>query len=314
MRNTCKSVLSRLLLGAASGVLAVASISESNAGTLAFSSLTISNFQIFKSDGTQFDVSEFDLLRFGNFTKAEAELDGVGAVGADASDVGLQCVGACGGVGQNDFGLQGGPLGHFSRADAVLAGAGVSGLSVPDSVTSSSVAEIQLNAPGAATSGSNTGAGSSFSFMLDNDDSLTFAFDAEAVLRTMLGQDDVMAFAGLAWGVSLWDATGNLVFNFAPTGAGGGDPCSLNRGIAVLDDGPGGASYACTGSFAATSPVLSAGETYTLSIHHESAARGEGRAGPGPAPVPEPAALGVLGAGLLGLAAARRRMRRLPRR
>jgi hypothetical protein len=303
-----KTILSGLLVGVAAGALTAGFASPAQAGVLSYSTLAISNFQIVDSGGTQFNVSDFDVLEVGNFTKAEAALNGVGTVGSHPSDVNHQCIGSCAGIGENNFAQQGGPpFGQFSRADAQLIGAGISGVpNTPNSVTTTTVAEIQLNQVSEATSGSNTGTGSRFSFVLGQDDSLTFNFDADAALRAMLEQDDVIAFAGVAWSLSVLDAAGASVFEFSPSAAGAGAPCSLNTSISTLDDDDGLVTYDCSGSFTASTPVLSAGTTYTLSINHESSARGEQGAG-APPPVPEPAAAALFGLGLLGLVAIRRR-------
>jgi hypothetical protein len=305
MKPKGKTILTGLLVGVAAGALTAGFASTAHAGVLSYSTLAISNFQIFKGDGSQYDVSDFDVLEVGNFTKAEAALNGTGTIGSDPADVSHQCIGSCAGIGENNFAQQPLPLGQFSRADAQLIGAGISGVpNTPNSVTTTTVAEIQLNQESEATSGSNTGTGTRFSFSLANDDSLTFDFNADATLRAMLEQDDVIAFAGVAWSLSILDAAGSSVFEFAPTGAGPGAPCSLNTSISTLDDDDGLVEFGCSGSFTTTTPVLSAGQNYTLSINHESSARGEVAFG---APVPEPAAAALMGLGLLGVVAMRRR-------
>lgn len=328
MRHLGKTVLNGLLLGAAAGALTVGFASKSYAGALAFSTLENANFQILKADGSQWDVSDFDVLEIGDFTKAEASLNGTGSVATHPSDVPMQCIGTCGGIAENDFTRQGGPLSQFSRADAVLAGAGISGVPETDnSVHAQSVAEVQLNeATGEGSAGSNEGTGSRFSFVPGEDGSLTFRFDATPLLEAMLEQDDVSAFASVAWSLSILDELGNQVFAWTPDGLAGGivcaaddpdtaedenagcletaDPFSLNTSIATLDSGDGLVTYdPGTGTFEATSPLLSAGTTYTLSINEETAANASVAA----AQVPEPAAAALFGLGLLGLAGFRRR-------
>lgn len=306
--------LGRLAVGAAAGATVLAFAQAASAGAIAFSSLEVSNFQIFSGDGTQYAAGDFDVLEVSNFTKAEAMLDGSGIVSTHPSDVPLRCVGACAGIAQNDFGQQGGPIGQFSRADAVMSGAGVSGLNGQDFVTARSVAEVQLNANGEGTAGSNVGSGSRFSFSLANDDVLDFRFDTQPFLRAMLEDQDVMSFAGVAWSVTVMDGANNVVFSWSPNGLAGGlvggteilDPFSVNTSRSVL--APGDVVYdPGSGSFRAVTDVLSAGETYTVSINEESSANA--LLVVDTQQVVEPASVGVLGLALLGLAAASRRWR-----
>jgi hypothetical protein len=312
MKKTAKR-LARLAAGAAAGAAALALAQAANAGAIAFSTLEVSNFRIFNGAGVQYATGAFDVLEVSNFTKAEAMLDGSGLVSTHPSDVPLRCVGTCAGIAQNDFSQQGGPLGHFSRADAVMSGAAVSGLNGADSVSARSVAEVQLNANGEGTAGSNVGSGSRLSFALANDDVLDFRFDAQPFLRAMLEDQDVMSFAGVAWSVTVRDASNNLVFGWAPNGVTGGvfggteisDPFSVNTSVSVL--APGDVVYdPGAGSFRAVTGVLSAGQTYTLAINEESSANAllvvDAQ------PVVEPATAALLGLGLLGLAGGRRRV------
>lgn len=298
MRYLGKTILNGLLIGAAAGAATVGFASKSYADALAFSSLEISNFVVL-SGGSQLNAGDFDVLQIGNFGKSEATLDGSGNVSSNPNDPSLICIGSCGGIGQNDFSQQPLPASQFSRADAVLTGAAI----VPGGANSSTVAEVQLNTtPSTGTAGSNTGTGTLFSFNLANDQALTFEFNGDAFLRTMLTDPDVNSFASMAWSLGIQDPSGATIFSFVPTGAGGGDPCSLNQSITVLD--PGDDSYTCSGAFSTTTGVLDADVTYRLVINHESAANAAITA----VPAPEPAAAGLLGLGLIGLARLRRRM------
>jgi len=307
--------LGRLAAGAAAGATVLAFAHGANAGAIAFSSLEVNNFQIFSGGGVQYSAGDFDVLEVSNFTKAEALLDGSGLVSTHPSDVSMRCIGTCAGIAQNDFGQQGGPLGQFSRADAVMTGAGVSGVNGANAVTARSVAEVQLSANGEGNAGSNVGSGSRFSFSLANDDVLDFRFDSQPYLRAMLEDQDVMSFAAVAWSVSVMDAANNVVFSWSPNGVAGGvvggteflDPFSVNTSVSVL--APGDVAYdPGTGTFRAVTDVLSAGQTYTVSINEESSASAELVVDA--QQVVEPASVGVLGFALLGMAAMARRRQR----
>jgi len=296
MKIKGKTILKGLLVGVAAGALTAGLASTANAGAIAYSSLLISNFVVLDENRAQFGPEDFNLT-IGNFTKAEAELNGIGSIGTNASDVLLQCQdggsGNCGPIGQNNFAQQP-PIQQFSRGDAVLTGAAV----LPGGANSSTVAEVQLNTPSSGTSGSNTGTGTQFSFVLDEDQALTFEFDAVGTLHALLEEDDVMAFAGLGWSLSIAELeSGAEVFAFAPS--------CINASRTVVNAGE--QNYSCVDSFSATTGLLSFGVEYLLSINHESAANAELA---DDVDVPEPEAAALLGLGLLGLAAVRRRVRK----
>ena len=336
MRHLGKTVLNGLLMGAAAGALTVGFASKSYAGALAYSTLENSNFRIFNSDGSQVDFSDLDVLEIGDFTNAGATLNGSGTTASDSvspsnSDVAMQCVGDCAGIAENDFSRQAGPLRQFARADAVLSGAGITGTGADSSVTARSVAEVQLNQTSTGTANSAQGTSSRFSFTPDAAGALTFTFDATPEMMVLLEQDDVNAFASLAWSIGIsaepeddGDTT-EPVFTWVPDGLAGGilcdgddpntvedenatcveiaDPFTLNTPISTLSAGPAVTYDPGTGTFSATTPILQAGQTYILSINEVTTAN----ANVVISEVPEPAAAALFGFGLLGLAGLRRR-------
>ena len=289
-----KTILTGLMVGVAAGALTAGFASTANAGAIAYSTLEISNFVVLDSTGTQLSPDDLN-LRIGNFTKAESGLNSPIVGDTDAMDVGLQCQdggsGDCGGIGDNDFTEQPG-IQQFSRGDAILTGAAVA----PGGANSSTVAEVQLNTDATGTAGANTGTITEFSFALDEDETLTFEFDALGSLHALLeAPDSGDVFAGLGWSlnISRLDGVGDP-FSFAP------NCLNTSRGLA----GPGEQTYTCDDFFTTTTPLLLAGVDYLLSINHESAARATFAEAP---QVPEPAAAALLGLGLLGAAAYRRR-------
>ena len=311
MKIKGKTILKGLLVGVAAGALTAGLASTANAGAIVYSTLEISNFTI-SGAGGQLDLSDFDPgINISNSSGANTTLNGAGSSLSDSAagdtDVNMVCQGNCGGFAQNQFAQTPfPPVDQFSRADAQLLGAGITGVpgASQDSVTATTVAEIQLNQVSNASAGSDTGTVTRFSFS-GIDDALTFDFDAAAELFAELQEDGLNAQSSVGWSLSILQDGVGSIFSFAPNATGPGSPCSLNMTIGTLtNNGP--QTYACSGSFSTTTPVLDADLTYTLVINHVNEVRGA----VGEAQVPEPEAAALLGLGLLGLAAVRRRVRK----
>lgn len=168
------------------------------------------------------------------------------------------------------------------------------------------VAEAERETSGGGNANGNVGSTTSFEFDLTITDELilTFDFDAEAALKSIL-HDDATGFARSDYDVSfaIKDATGADVFTWTPNGVlndgifGGtetADDCNLNNDIAAtsLDRE---ANASCTGNFTATTFAIGPG-TYTLALSQHSGVVLNARKD-----VPEPATLALMGIGMLGM-------------
>lgn len=308
------------------GVGAASTAHAQEAGGKAFSSLLISDFQMFNdSTGDQIDVADFDSLDAGDAVTSAANLDGVSDSNSASRDLNpptitslgiadpaMSCVGPdCGSIGSNDYTQQDlsgdGSLGHFARADTFLEGSIISGTPDANSATADQVSETQLNQTGIAETNSRVTNSSEFSFILGEDTALRFDFNADAQLELALGQDLFRVDAGRSFNIAIADDDGGEVFNWSPSlGVIGGTQNSagfnLNTQINRLSTGTTG-PLTNSGFFSASTDLLTGGQTYNLTINGTTFADARVQ-------VPEPGTLALLGAGLFGMGTMLYRRRR----
>jgi hypothetical protein len=304
-----------LLVTAAAATLGIGAMASARADTFASAILDINNFRLLHSSGAVYSTTDFSTITGTNDAHATAALNGVFANGSDSRpilsgttpDVPHQCVGApCPALGENNFARFGAPPpvpGNFGYADQRLAGesisvgAGPAGAHAQTRADASTSQNIQV-----ASGNSDVGTSTTFAFTLGSADTMTVSFDATPYTAAFVSAGagaTSNANARLSWSINIVDlTTGTSVFSFAPNEINALSAVSRTDGSpGLLEYNAGGTTY----SFLATTPLLTAGTTYQLTVQHNTLANALQQE------VPEPATLAIVAAGLIGMSLVSRR-------
>lgn len=301
------------LLTAMAASLSLTAVVPAQAETFASSILNISNFRLLHSSGTAFSTADFSTLSGTNDAHATAGLNNVFANGADSRpiqnpvppNVAQQCVGPCPVAPDTYTPIAGIPpvLNTYGHADQRLTGASIIIGATPAGANASTRADASTAVNAVASGNSDVGTSTTFAFTLGAADTMTIAFDGNPYTRALVtpGSGPVSnANARLSWSLSIVNiTTGATVLNFAPN--------ALNAAstVSATDGAPNDLIYAPGSAFfTATTALLSVGQTYQITIQHNSLANALQQE------LPEPGTLAVLAAGLLSISLLSRRRQR----
>lgn len=309
-----KIVRKTMMLSALIAGIAIGGMGSARADAFAQSILVIDNFRLLHSSGVDYSVADFDTLTGTNDAHATASLNGVFANGSQSlgilsgtsPDVAQQWVGnPSPPLAENNFAPLPTPPavpGTFGYADQNLTGSAIAINGNPAGATAETRAAASLAANGVASGNSDVGTSTTFSFVMGMSDAMIVAFDATAFSQAHVSAGSTPttnANARLSWSMNIVDLISGLtVFSYAPTELNALSNVSRTDGFA------GTTTYSLSQSFFAPTGLLDAGNTYQITIQHNTLANAfqdQAQA------VPEPGTLAIFGLGLLGLTAIGRR-------
>ncbi len=298
------------------GLAATAQNAHAGAYTYASSQTTLA---LMDSTGTNIlDISAFSQLNFLNTSSDAASLTGATPSSitnpvVPTGDSLLACVGNCTGVTENNFALNG-TANQYSRADTDLAGAIITGLGPTAPATANTLSEISLTStnPFAGSNG-NVNNNSSFTFKLGTDQQIMLSLSGIVSSLTSMTPDVAsgLAKSSTSWEATISDSAGNVIFDWKPDGTATG---GLIGGTLITDTLNTALQSTCsvagcvsnvssTGIGKALTPLLIGGQQYTFALSQGSTSQNQVVL----KNVPEPSILGLMGVGLIGVAASRLR-------
>lgn len=317
MKNLSILKKGAIALSLAAGLAAAGS---AGASTLGQSTLQITNFQFMNTAGTAaLSASDFTTLAIQDSTNLNPFLNGIfnpysnTTTGGAPLPLTVRCVpSSCPAFlnsGTPFANAPTPPLGSGALAASSLDGTPINGLPGTLGANARTAALSQLTSNGVANSAANLALLTTFAFSVAASQAVTIDFNALVHLMAFANGPGT-ANAGVGWTIDITQQLASgasvQVFHWAPdgvvgTGIIGGtelvDSCNLqaSRGVFL----PGTNPFDCTGGERALTPVLIAGNNYTLSIAHQ--VRSDVTL------VPEPETLLLMGLGLVGLGIAQRR-------
>jgi hypothetical protein len=308
--HTFKKSILTLTTAAALGIGAMGT---AQAGSLAVSVLEVQNFLIQDATTGTLNASDFQLLQGNNTGDVFAFLNSTGT-SSDTTDVSLEQgidLGVCEGpdclpFGPNDFQQTAPPpTGNYVLSDNLLEGAAINFPGAPPTTgaNASTRGDVSLLGLGDSDNGSaqtNLGLNTTFEFVAAQDFDILFTLDYDNYLRAFVSDD--LTFESDASASSNWTLTitgSDIDYNWTPA------PLNSTRSTT----GPGNELFQDSGSLNSATDEglasLTGGERYRITIRHTSLA--DASVG---APIPEPTSIALLGGGLLGLAAMRKRAKK----